>query len=169
MQTIEELEANDPLAGAIPENELSLAELASLNLGDVESVRFESLPTGIYIFEVKECSLTRKGDENVPVITVNSEVLEVDAMISVPEGKTEDSFVGKSHVDQFWLRSNDLDGIGRFRAFAQDVGLGECAAKLGEVLGALEGHRFKGQIRHRKSKHDPSVVFANLNPKGAIS
>ena len=168
MQTLEELEANDPIKNSLPEDELSLAQLAGLNLGDVEPLRFENLPKGIYFFEIKETSFTRMGDENVPVITVKSEVLEVDAMISVPEGKTENSFVGKTHVDQFWLRSDDLEGIKRFRAFAQDTGIGECTESLLDILHALEGHKFKGQIRHAKSKKDPDVVFANLNPKGAI-
>lgn len=164
---IEELQTNDPAAGALSEGDLSLAEIANLDLGSVDAVRFENLYRGVYAFEIEEMGLTRKGDENVAVITAKCKVIDVDTLIdTLPEGKDEDSLVGKFHTEQFWLK--DEDGIGRFRAFAQDAGLGEAAGTLADVINALEGHRFMGMIKITKSKNDPSIEFANLNPKGAI-
>lgn len=167
--TQEQLDAEDPLKGALGEGDLSLGELAGIDLGDVSAVRFEVLPRILGFFEIEETSMTRRGDENIPVVTLKSKLLEIETWLdNIPEGKTDEDYIGKSHTESFWLR--DMESIGRFRAFCEDAGMPEemYAAKLVDVLNNCKGHRYVGLVKHRKDKNDASIVYAGIQAKGGI-
>lgn len=167
MLNIEELQNSGPLAGALGEDDLSLAGLAEIELDDIAEVDgFEVLPVAKYLFECNNLKLERVGDDNVPVLKVGMKIVEASDFVALPEGKTEEDYEGKAHTESFWFK--DADSIGRFRVFLKRAGL-DNTGKLLEAANRLYEHRFLARVTHNKSNKDPSRVYANLRVEGPAS
>lgn len=150
----------------------SLADLADLDVSDIEEVRFVSLPAGIYDFEVTNADFhedTKDGETRFK-IEFGLKIIEVKSIME--SGKNPDDFVGKEHTERFFVKPTDeqekvLKAIGRVRAFITDMG-GESKGKLGDIVRNQKGHTFTGKIVKQKDRNDPSVEYARLRlEKGA--
>ena len=150
----------------------SLADLADLDVSDIEEVRFVSLPAGIYDFEVTNADFhedTKDGETRFK-IEFALKIIEVKSIME--SGKNPDDFVGKEHTERFFVKPTDeqekvLKAIGRVRAFITDMG-GDSEGKLGDIVRNQKGHTFTGKIVKQKDRNDPSVEYARLRlEKGA--
>lgn len=145
------------------EGGFSLADLADLDVSDVEEIRFESLPPGLYVFKVTDTTLDEKpnrDNEQRFIAEFKFEVVEVKAVTK--KGVDPESLIGKKHTEKFYIVPEKApEGIGRIRAFLSDIGLNS-AGKLGEVVAASVEHIFPAKITERANRDDPSQKFAQM-------
>lgn len=144
---------------------ISLMDLADVNLDDIPEVTYEALPVGVYLFEGSEVgikSVDTQNDEGVPVLDVKLTVVEAQEILNLPEGKTLEDYIDKSHRESFFFK--DQEGLGRFRTFVKQVGLHNGGEML-KVVNSLVGHRFIARVIHSKNKNDPERPFVNLRPE----
>lgn len=145
------------------EMEFSLADLADLDISEVEEIRFENLPQGAYVFEVESAELDEKpnrDNEQRFIAEFKLKVVEVKAVVK--KGVDPDSLIGKRHTEKFYIVPEKAqEGIGRIRAALKDMGFNN-EGKLREVLEATVGQQFAGKIAVRKNPQDPSQEFASL-------
>lgn len=145
----------------------SLADLAGLNIDEIQEVRAEILPQGSYEFEVEESKLeegTNRDGETRFWAEIKMKV--IDAISVMPErGQPPidpESLVGKTYTERLYIVPEDAEkGIGRIRAWLADAGLANTGA-LGDAIEGAVGHRFKAKITHQASKDDKSVKYARL-------
>lgn len=135
-------------AAAAPAPMVSLADLASMDVSNVDEVRFEQLPPGIFGFQVEEAELKEVGADNNPILRVKCKVLACDGVTA--EGVDPQSLVGKFHTESVFIGlKTPLEGIGRVRAFIKDAG-GNNVGTLGAIIEGIKGLQFKGRIHERK-------------------
>lgn len=136
----------------------SLADLAGLDVSDVEEIRPERLPAMAGVFRGTAASLgeqdNRDGERRI-VATVTFEVAEVTTIVE--KGYTPEDTLGKKHTERFWIVPEKAqEGIGRIRAFVADIGLDNRGALGGlegvapGILDSIVGHTFPAKITTRK-------------------
>lgn len=157
------MQDTETIAGVAEDQEFSLADLSDLDVSEIEEIRFEQLPAGIYTFRGANADLgegTNRDDEKIFYFEGNFEVVEVKQLLE--SGVDPESIVGKTHRERRTIeRTEPETGIGRIRAFVSDAGL-DSRGKLGEVVKRLVGHEFAAKIVKRKNKDDPSIEYANI-------
>lgn len=138
----------------------SLADLADIDISDIEEVRFLDLPAGIYDWEVLRADLGEDTKDGLRRFKSEFElkILEVKAILE--PGKNPDDFVGKTHTERFFIKPQESEddvkkAIGRIKAFVADMGLSP-DGKLKAVVDSAKGHIFTGKIVRQKDKNDPS-------------
>lgn len=150
----------------------SLADLSELDITDIEEIRYENLPAGLYGFEVKEATLSEKdnkdGDNRI-IATFKLEVVTVESVIA--RGVDADSLVGKSHTEKAYIVPDQgpqkvAEGVGRLRAFIKDMGAPN-EGKLANVVAATVGHQFTAPIVERPNPNDRTSPYAQLKLKKA--
>lgn len=148
----------------------TLADLADLDVSDIEEVRFTSLPAGVFGWEVKEAELKEyeKDGETKYKAEIELEVIEVKAIVPAPgETKpTPESLMGKRHIERLTIDPSappeDVQkSIGRIRAWVSDVGM-DSKGKLGEIVKNLKGHRFVAKGQRRPDKNDKTQSWFRL-------
>ncbi len=151
----------------VDQNEgLSLADLADLNVDDIEEVRFVNLPAGVYGWEVKESELKEYEKDGVRKFKaeIELEIVEVKAILDSAVDK--DSLIGKRHTERMVVdptaEEEDVKkAIGRIRAFVADIGLPNTGA-LGALVTSMVGHQFHGKIVKQKDRDDKTIEYARL-------
>lgn len=144
---------------------ISLTELAGIDLNDVKEVRFELLPQLVGQWEITEagCKMVTRDSKQVAAIVVESTLLAVEKVIDPISEEDKAKLPGKKQVSTWAVK--DKDDIGRFKAFAVDLGVAFTGpAPLDAICQTIKGHQYPGKIRHTKSKNDPDQKFANLDP-----
>lgn len=138
----------------------SLADLADIDVSDIEEVRFVDIPMGIYDWNVRETNMVEdsKDGERRFKVEFGLEIIEVKSILE--PGKNPDDFLKKTHTERFMIYPGKSEedvkkAIGRVRAFITDIGL-DSAGKLGAIVEAAKGHAFTGKITKQKPKDDPS-------------
>lgn len=149
--------------------EFSLADLAGVDATDIQEVRFELVPQGVFEFQGTKASFDEieTDDGKVFVLSLEMQVVEVKAVVD--RGVNRDELPGKKHIEKRWIRPAEAaDGIGKVRAFYADIGLPNIGP-LGGVEGQPEGfvdgfvgHVFTGKILHKVRKSDKSMKDARL-------
>jgi hypothetical protein len=148
-------------------DEFSLADLAGLDVSDIEEIRFETLPAGVYELEVQDAKLnegTNKDGDKRFTAEFSFKVLECKA--TVKAGVDRETLVGKTHGEKFYIdpsksKEDIAKMIGRIRAFITDMGA-ESAGTLGDVITNTKGHIFTGKVVEQVDKDDKSISYARL-------
>jgi hypothetical protein len=152
-------------AGSFTETEFSLADLADLDVSEIEEIRFETLPQGVYEFEVVSAKLeegaNKEGEKRFWAIW-EYKVVAVKSVLQA--GVDKESLVGKKHGDKLWInpakpQDEVSKAIGRIRSHVTDMGC-DSAGKLGDIVKNTDGHIFTAKVRHQVDKDDKSVVYA---------
>lgn len=142
---------------------ISLADLAGLDVSEIQEIRFETLPQGIYDFKVVSATLeegTNRDDEKRFWAEFKFEVLEAKAIVD--KNVDRESLAGKTHGEKLYIVPEKAEeGIGRIRAFISDLGC-ENGGALGPIVENTKDHVFTGKITHQKDKSDSSIVYARL-------
>jgi len=141
------------------EVEFSLADIAELDASDIQEVRFEVLPAGVYTFrglEAKFEDTTNREDERRIVLVTKVEVTEVKS-VADRDYKTQeqkDELLGKKHTEKFYVvPEKAAEGLGLIRAFLGDIGLpneGPFGGVEGTEPGIIDnfpGHEFTCKIK----------------------
>lgn len=144
----------------------SLADLAEIDVSDIEEVRYSTLPAGGYEFEITEADLgeDEKDGERRFFARFDMKVVGVKAVLE--QGVDKESLVGKSHNERFFVTPSDTEekvkeAIGRIRAFITDIGQDSTGA-LGKIVREAKGHTFSGKIVKQKDRNDKSIEYARL-------
>lgn len=144
-------------------SEFNLADLAGLDVSEVEEVRFETLAQGVYEFKINATKLDEgdnKDGEKRFWAEIELEVVDVKAVID--RGIDKESLIGKKLTEKLYIVPAEWQkGVGRIRAWLADTGL-ENAGELGPLLESATGHIFTGKIVHQTDKDDKSVKYARL-------
>jgi hypothetical protein len=149
------------------EDEMSLADLAGLDVSGIDEIRFETLPQGSYSFEVMEAELVEGTDKDQAKRFEGRFSMKIIEVLSVLEaGVDKESLVGKSITERFFISPTKTadeiqKAIGRLRAFVTDMGCDSTGA-LGTIIENTIGHKFNAKIAHRKDPEDKSIVYARL-------
>ena len=158
--------ADDQTAGI--DDGFSLADLADIDVTEIEEVRYVAIPVGAYEFEIGKVEMTEdtKDGERRFKIEVPLEITDVISIMEPLKGKEKDDFLKKKHTERFFIypgkeEKDVLAAIGRFRAFVTDVGV-DSAGKIGELVERLTEHSFRGKIVNRPNKDDPSNPYKRL-------
>lgn len=150
------------------EKQLTLADIAGIDVNEVKEMRFEVLPRIQGIFEISrsEMKMSNPFDgfpDGTPVIEVDCKVVSVDNIIGVDGDVNKDDFIGKVQTQGFLVKK--LEEVGRYKAFIVDAGVKiEGKVELPALVSGTLGLQFPGQIKHRKDKNDPDLVRANVVP-----
>lgn len=150
--------------------ELTLAELAGVDMTDVQEVRFSVTPAGFFHWRIESMELKSKEiledyDDpdsamiNIPV--VDMELKAVNCLALVDDTLDTGDYVGITHYKTFKIQ--DLKkGLGRVKAFLVDIGLSGNSAMI-ELLDEAHGMEFCSEIAHTKNRNNPDIIFANIN------
>lgn len=144
----------------------SLADLADIDLAGIEEVRYESLPKGVYEFEVSKADLHSDSKDGEPRYKIEFELKILEMLSSIEPGVNLEAQAGKTHTERFFIypkRSEEeaAKAIGRIKAFVSDIG-GNTAGKLGEIVRDAKGVQFRGRIEQKPDRTDPSTTYARL-------
>lgn len=151
----------DELDGAF-----SLADLADLDVSDIDEVRYVSIPAGVFDWEVIRGDLTEDEKDGERRFKAEFELKILEAKAILEPGHNPEDFVGKLLTERFFVKPTDEPAkvqaaIGRIRAFISDIGQ-ESAGKLGEIVANTVGHSFTGKVIKQKDRQDPSITYARL-------
>lgn len=145
------------------DTDFSLADLADLDISEVQEIRFESLPAGIYAFKIVNATLdegTNQENEKRFFVEFKLEVVECKAVVK--KGVTKEELVGKQHSEKMYIvPEKAAEGIGRIRAAIADMRLPN-EGKFNDVLASTVGETFTGKIAEQTDKNDRSRVYARL-------
>ena len=148
------------------EGGLSLADLADIDVSNIEEVRFSTLPLGVFGFEVQEAELSEheKDGERRFKAVFPCKVIEVKTVLEANVDK--ESLNGKLHTEQFFINPQDSEedvqkSIGRIRAFVTDIGM-DSRGKLGDIVRNTKGHVFTAKTAKQKDKNDKSIEYTRL-------
>lgn len=152
--------------------DFSLADLAGLDVSEIEEIRSERIPDGAYIFRGKGAKLSemdnRDGEKRF-VVSATIEVAEVQAVVA--KGVNAEELVGKTYTEKFYIvPEKAAEGIGRVRAWYTDIGLdstgplGGMTEDGGEpgMVDRLEDHLFAAKITSRKGNDGESYARLKL-------
>lgn len=154
--------------GASMQEEFSLADLADLDVSEIEEIRFEQLPSGVYEWEVLTAVLNEGVNKETQGKQFTAEfTTKVLAVKSVLEANVDkESLVGKQIVTKLYINpakpAEDVQkAIGRLRAFVTDMGM-DSTGKLGDIVSNTVGHIFVGKIVKEKDRVDPTLSYSKL-------
>lgn len=144
----------------------SLADLAEIDVSDIDEVRFEQLPAGTYDWEVEDTEWeedTKDGERRFK-IGIKFKILE--CLSSLEPGVDREKLAGKEHTERFFIypkkpKEDTEKTIGRIRAMITDMGL-DSAGKLGDIVRNAKGHTFRAKIVKQKDRNDASITYARL-------
>lgn len=140
---------------------MELDDILDINVDDIVPIRFENLPMGMYLFETDDVEVDKKDGK--VVVRIKYKTVDVKSMVKLPEGKTEEDFIGKLFTQAFWLAAKE--DIGRLRAAAEDLGL-DSTGSVKDVITRFMGiPPFTGQIVHKDKNDGSGEVYVNLRVK----
>ncbi len=140
--------------------QVSLADIAGVNMDAVAEVRGTTFPDGAFKFEVEEAKLTVVGskEDRKPGIQF---IFKCTDVIALTDSKVDaDSVIGKKHQELLFL-TEPMEGLGKAKAFMADVGY-KGQGKLDAMLEGFKGHELKAVIKQRADKNDNSIIYANI-------
>jgi len=152
----------------IGEVEVSLADLAGVDMSDVQEVRSSVIPAGKFHFRIKDSEMkavesTNKEDPqgakiNKPVIRFELEAQNCFSLVD--DTLDPEDHINDKHYETFWI--NDLKkDLGRVKAFLVDIGI-DGNKPLNDLLAEAHGMEFVGDITHSKKKDNPDEFWVNL-------
>lgn len=146
------------------EQEISLGDLAGLDMSGVEEKHFTVQPAGVYEFKCLDAKLGKMETVNgeTAVVQFEMEIVNCHAVIGekavgvphVPEDQ-----IGKKYTETFFLTTSD--SLGYLKGFMSDTGF-TGSGTLQQMLDAFHGHAFIGAVKHTKDKNDADKVYTNL-------
>ncbi len=152
--------ADEDLMLDVGGEQVSLADIAGVNMDDVAEVRGTTFPDGAFKFAVEDAKLTVVGakDSRKPGIQFTFKCTDVLALTD--SSKDAESVISKNHMELLFL-TDPMEGLGKAKAFMADTGY-RGQGKLDAMLDGFKGHEFKAIIKQRVDKDDNSIIYANI-------
>lgn len=152
----------------VGEEEISIMDIAGLEMGDIEEYRQTTTPAGKFMWRILEAKLeprevTNKDDPNGGKITKPAITFELESQncFALTNEKLDPaSFVGTKHFESFWINDAVKD-LGRVKAFLVDIGL-TGSGSLTDLLAQAQGVEFVSDISNTPDKNNPDYIYANM-------
>lgn len=166
--------SDENLNVVIGDSELSLADIAGVDMSEVAEYRLVVTPAGKWHFRIMDMKLgtmeaTNKEDPSGPKINkavVQTECEAQNCLALIDDTLDPANFVGRKHNETFWLNDLAMD-LGRVKAFLVDIGL-DGNKPFQELLDEAHGMEFVCDITNVKDKNDPDRVYANMKKPMSI-
>jgi hypothetical protein len=99
---------------------VDLAQLAGINMHDVEAKRMENFPAGRFRFRLKDGKFgaAGSGEDAKAVCRFSYECIAVHALVD--DDEKAEKWLGKSHTNTIFV--NEPSDMGRIRAHLEDIG-----------------------------------------------
>lgn len=155
-----ENEANVELA--MGDQQLSLADIAGIDMDDVQEVRRFVFPTALCQWKCDKAELKLFGKEGEQNFAVTFDLVCEDVLSVADKNVNTDALVGKKHTEFAPFNKTDpVETIGRAKAFMSDAGF-KGKGKLGEVLEQFAGTRFGAKINQFAMRNDTDRKGASI-------
>lgn len=151
--------------------EVSLADLAGIDISEVKAVRFSVTPAGKFIWRICATGLISKevvenyDDPNsakISVPCIEVELKAVNCIALVDDEADPADFVDISHRKLFKI-AKWKEGMGRVVAFMEDIGIDPAGKTITSLLDEAHGVEFVCDVTNTKDRNNPDIVYANLN------
>lgn len=147
------------------DEQISLADLAGLNLDDVAAKRGESLPKSVLSFEVMggedmpDLKVLGDGEKAKPGAVFKFKVIDVVGVTDPEFTGNPTDLIGKVHTETKFLTTTE--NLGYCKGLIIDLG-GSGKGTLKEQLNNLAGLRFTAPIGKRKDPNDTDKIYTNI-------
>lgn len=140
---------------------VSLADIAGLDMSDVQEYRGFLFPIGTYRWGILEAKLdkVKRQDQLCAAAIFKLHVKEVLAAV-YPDGMNEEEIVGKEFTHTFAIQDIQKD-LGRIKAFLVDVGVSGKGG-MQDLLNSAVDHDFIAPMKQTADKNDKDVIYCNL-------
>lgn len=146
---------------------LSMADLAGVQMGEVEA-RFQTkCPAGIFHLRVESSEIdTRIKDDKKQAIIKSIFVVQAIEKLADANLAEEDVIEKAKHIDTSYLSTESaakmMESLGYFKGHVQLTGA-PSSGDLQSVLDNWVGTVFRGKIKHRKNPNDADEIWVNLD------
>lgn len=144
----------------------SLADLADIDISEIEEVRFVSIPAGVYEFEVGDADLEEDEKDGIRRFKISfpNKIVEVKSCLDTKVEK--ESLVGLEIVERFFIDPSKSEqdvakAFGRVKAFIKDIGC-DASGKLGDAVRNTKGTVFRSQVTLQADKNDKTKKYPRL-------
>ncbi len=152
--------ADEDLMLEVGGEQVSLAQLAGVNMDDVAEVRGSTFAAGAFKFAVDIAKLAVMGKGNDAKAGVQFKFKCTDVLSLVDASKDAETIIGKFHTETCFL-TDPMEGLGRTKAFMADTGF-KGSGSLQTLLEGFVGHEFKCVITNNADKNDKDIIYANI-------
>lgn len=149
------------------DTELSLADLAGLDMTDVVEVRSSLTPAGLYHWKIKDAKIDSvdvkdKEDtsQTIPKPVVQFELEAQNCMALVDDTLDVGDYINEKFFKTFWIST--MKDLGKVKAFLVDIGV-EGNKTLDVLITEAHGMEFVGKISHAKNKDNPDRPWVNMD------
>ena len=152
----------------VGEDEVSLLDIAGIDLANYDEYRLTVNPAGVYQFRILEAKLeakevTNKDDPSGSKIKKPAISFEFEAQncFALTDDKLDPAGqIGVKHFENFYINDGAKD-LGRVKAFLVDIGMTGTGA-LNDLLAQSQGIEFVCNLVNTKNKDNPDIVYANM-------
>ena len=149
-------------AGETVETDVSLADIAGIDMNNVEAFEggFEPTPKGVYLFDVKDAGLDTAETKNGESAIIYFDLEVAKCLALVDDEKEPESLVGWKHRETIFV--GDLaKSVGKAKAIMQNAGFSGTGT-LEHMLDAFCGSQFISPVKQQKDKNDTDKIYANI-------
>jgi len=145
---------------------VSLADIAGINMDEIEEARYSSFPGGMVQLKCEKAALDVRGtDPKFGIIKLDFVCTNVHSLVDPNE--SAEKTIGKHHFEDVFIVGGNLtqvdtaERIGYLKAFMHDTGF-KVQGSLGELLQSYVGHEFIGVTKKKPRKDDPDLFNTNI-------
>lgn len=170
------------MSASVENQGMSLADIAGLDVSDVEELRSSQIAAGLYTWEVTKGTMSsrmvKEDTELRYVAEIELKVIEADAVTE--KGVTPEDMMGKTFTEKFFIDPAEAQkGVGFLKGFVTDIGADSKGAMGGlpedeqdadyvpGFLDKLVTHRFKSKVVKKKGKDGEMYSRLQLLKKSA--
>lgn len=147
--------------------ELSLAELAGLDMTDVVEVRSTITPAGLYHWKIKDAKIevVDVKDKEDPAITIPKPTVQFEleaqnCMALVDDTLDVQDYVSEKFFKTIWISTKK--DLGKVKAFLVDIGI-DGNKTLDVLIQESHGMEFVAKVSHAKNKDNPDRPWVNMD------
>jgi len=146
------------------EVEISLAELADVDISDVEISYggFSTTPPSVALWKVLSMEFKSFGEHTV--VQIENECEKCYAVKS--DEFDENTMIGTKHNESIFIKDIVKD-IGQVKGFLEKIGI-TGVSKLSEGMDRATGMKYVAKIAHARNKDDPDKPYVNMDIKGIM-
>lgn len=158
-------EAENVMIGDV---EISLEQLAGVDMSEIVEVRSLVTPAGKFHFRIMEGELkaveaTNKDDPQGPKINkpvVQFELQAQNCFALVNDDLDPESYTDVKQNESFWINDVKKD-LGRVKAFLVDIGM-DGNKPLMDLIAEAHGTEFMCDVTNNPKKDNPDIIYVNL-------
>ena len=145
-------------------NELSLAQIANINVDEIKEERGLTFPVSVAQWKVEACGFGTGGAGEKKSAHVAFLFVCTDVKSCADPHIDKTSLPGRKIMERVLLTGEGIDiqqKLGYVKGFMADTGF-RGGGSFGELFAAYVGHEFIGASKQRVDRNDPDVKYAGF-------